>query len=200
MLDCCFLPCKGTNFSANYNYLCLWVVGCVVVSYPAKVQIFQLITTSCQYNEQQTCCFLPCKGTNFSANYNTSVSNAISSRVVSYPAKVQIFQLITTSLNPLQKERVVSYPAKVQIFQLITTNARQYATSQPVVSYPAKVQIFQLITTESLLNSLVSCCFLPCKGTNFSANYNGYATLAILAGVVSYPAKVQIFQLITTIS
>jgi len=42
---------------------------------------------------------------------------------------------------------VVSYPAKVQIFQLITTVPRFLHRDHSVVSYPAKVQIFQLITT-----------------------------------------------------
>ena len=41
-------------------------------------------------------------------------------------------------------------------------------------------------------------CFLPCKGTNFSANHNPYCNRQSLIVVVSYPAKVQIFQLITT--
>ena len=41
-------------------------------------------------------------------------------------------------------------------------------------------------------------CFLPCKGTNFSANHNGILNVHSLSTVVSYPAKVQIFQLITT--
>ena len=41
-------------------------------------------------------------------------------------------------------------------------------------------------------------CFLPCKGTNFSANHNGKEVMEDPDLVVSYPAKVQIFQLITT--
>ena len=42
-------------------------------------------------------------------------------------------------------------------------------------------------------------CFLPCKGTNFSANHNVIVQRKLLEFVVSYPAKVQIFQLITTV-
>ena len=68
-----------------------------VVSYPAKVQIFQLITTECHQDRQGKCCFLPCKGTNFSANHNTENALVMNACVVSYPAKVQIFQLITTA-------------------------------------------------------------------------------------------------------
>ena len=93
-----------------------------VVSYPAKVQIFQLITTSYHLRGLSRCCFLPCKGTNFSANHNAATSPAAAVVVISYPAKVQIFQLITTVLLVSQSDAsVVSYPAKVQIFQLITT-------------------------------------------------------------------------------
>ena len=91
-------------------------------------------------------CFLPCKGTNFSANHNCAAARGYGLDVVSYPAKVQIFQLITTDVEDERQVGVVSYPAKVQIFQLITTKPIRF-TRLAVVSYPAKVQIFQLITT-----------------------------------------------------
>jgi len=93
---------------------------------------------------------------------------------------------------------VVSYPAKVQIFQLITTKQAGLTSITSVVSYPAKVQIFQLITTQLRQHLFALSCFLPCKGTNFSANYNVAIILLFNLLVVSYPAKVQIFQLITT--
>ena len=118
-----------------------------VVSYPAKVQIFQLITTYMLPAPFSFCCFLPCKGTNFSANHN---------------------------------------------------NVNNLVFKCPVVSYPAKVQIFQLITTVEILKRLIMSCFLPCKGTNFSANHNCEPCTHGRRKVVSYPAKVQIFQLITT--
>ena len=71
-------------------------------------------------------CFLPCKGTNFSANHNIGVVRRFLIVVVSYPAKVQIFQLITTQTgHDSEYGGVVSYPAKVQIFQLITTIVRR---------------------------------------------------------------------------
>ena len=117
----CFLPCKGTNFSANHNRKKHKRRWRKVVSYPAKVQIFQLITTSLQDRNERQRCFLPCKGTNFSANHNIRVFSFRGFRVVSYPAKVQIFQLITTN------KQMVGY---------------------------------------------LESCFLPCKGTNFSANHN----------------------------
>ena len=121
--------------------------GSVVVSYPAKVQIFQLITTDPTKHTQDLRCFLPCKGTNFSANHNACM---------------------TTFASPF------------------------------VVSYPAKVQIFQLITTRTGVLFIKARCFLPCKGTNFSANHNSSQSGESMTYVVSYPAKVQIFQLITT--
>ena len=96
---CCFLPCKGTNFSANHNYFRYVLINHIVVSYPAKVQIFQLITTNCHKKKRVCGCFLPCKGTNFSANHNGEVILCLLQLVVSYPAKVQIFQLITTNVG-----------------------------------------------------------------------------------------------------
>ena len=41
----CCLPYKGTNFSANHNFLPAIGVGNVDVVYPTKVRIFQQITT-----------------------------------------------------------------------------------------------------------------------------------------------------------
>ena len=125
---CCFLPCKGTNFSANHNNESEGRKLYVVVSYPAKVQIFQLITTNTASASPSKGCFLPCKGTNFSANHNTCLTLSASLFVVSYPAKVQIFQLITTILRAV----------------------------------------------KAILS-----CFLPCKGTNFSANHNLLASIVI---------------------
>ena len=46
-------------------------------------------------------CFLPCKGTNFSANHNRGEMEDDRMFVVSYPTKVQIFQLITTKGQPI---------------------------------------------------------------------------------------------------
>ena len=42
----CCLPYKGTNFSANHNYILLCFINCIDVVYPTKVRIFQQITTS----------------------------------------------------------------------------------------------------------------------------------------------------------
>ena len=114
------------------------------------------------------CCFLPCKGTNFSANHNYSDSASTSAAVVSYPAKVQIFQLITTYLGFFRcLEFVVSYPAKVQIFQLITTGGLGLIPGSTVVSYPAKVQIFQLITTGDGINTMMPWLFLTLQRYKF---------------------------------
>ena len=44
---------------------------------------------------------------------------------------------------------------------------------------------------------LIRCC-LPCKGTNFLANHNGYTRRHPLGRDVVYHAKVRIFQQITT--
>ena len=54
----CFLPCKGTNFSANHNAIQYDPDKPAVVSYPAKVQIFQLITTPSLRNNEKTKLFL----------------------------------------------------------------------------------------------------------------------------------------------
>ena len=95
----CCLPYKGTNFSANHNFLPLRWVSFVDVVYPTKVRIFQQITTCLTiivisnamlftlqryefFSKSQlhqakstimTWCCLPYKGTNFSANHNRSV-------------------------------------------------------------------------------------------------------------------------------
>ena len=124
-------------------------IHCVnrVVSYPAKVQIFQLITTALQGGYWVRSCFLPCKGTNFSANHNQKRERSVRLLGCFLPCKGTNF---SANHNVIGEENlyclVVSYPAKVQIFQLITTRAR------------SKVGQY--------------CCFLPCKGTNFSANHN----------------------------
>ena len=143
-----------------------------VVSYPAKVQIFQLITTPSHLRCVGGSCFLPCKGTNFSANHNSFSGYFRRFRVVSYPAKVQIFQLITTpSPDCIELDRCF-LPCKGTNFSANHNKYLDLHILQYVVSYPAKVQIFQLITTLSQYHPCPSCCFLPCKGTNFSANHN----------------------------
>ena len=58
MADRCFLPCKGTNFSANHNDVFDAARVWAVVSYPAKVQIFQLITTTAASAEEKKQLFL----------------------------------------------------------------------------------------------------------------------------------------------
>ena len=146
----------------------------MVVSYPAKVQIFQLITTEMQTRKKNLCCFLPCKGTNFSANHNEDGAIGKLTSVVSYPAKVQIFQLITTYRWWLSRWSCCFLPCKGTNFSANHNNGQRP-------------------------EGLTTGCFLPCKGTNFSANHNNGLTACSLNGVVSYPAKVQIFQLITTI-
>ena len=119
--------------------------------------------------------------------------------VVSYPAKVQIFQLITTLRDVIfNRIEVVSYPAKVQIFQLITT-LLLLVLRLPRCFLPCKGTNFS--ANHNWLKTAVdgkNSCFLPCKGTNFSANHNSRSSSSFSFFVVSYPAKVQIFQLITT--
>ena len=94
----CCLPYKGTNFSANHNLSANSSTMAGDVVYPTKVRIFQQITTkhttamrhprmlftlqryeffsksqqgSSPRSPPNRCC-LPYKGTNFSANHNTS--------------------------------------------------------------------------------------------------------------------------------
>ena len=143
-----------------------------VVSYPAKVQIFQLITTLIILASSLVRCFLPCKGTNFSANHNSAARLAAVSYVVSYPAKVQIFQLITTFWAFFVPSVGCFLPCKGTNFSANHNPPLVGCSGVLVVSYPAKVQIFQLITTPRRSRYEALCCFLPCKGTIFSANHN----------------------------
>ena len=122
-------------------------LACLVVSYPAKVQIFQLITTLYLLIY---CC----------------------TAVVSYPAKVQIFQLITTLLSREIESFRCFLPCKGTNFSANHNVRKRNHLGRNVVSYPAKVQIFQLITTSIDYHFKNFSCFLPCKGTNFSANHN----------------------------
>ena len=70
--DGCCLPCKGTNFLANHNLLDMIFSNLWDVVYLAKVRIFQQITTILPTVGFAVGCCLPCKGTNFLANHNSS--------------------------------------------------------------------------------------------------------------------------------
>ena len=220
----CCLPCKGTNFSANHNTCHIVViVGCDVV-YPAKVRIFQQITTQLVdsfallpmlftlqryefFSKSQRCssfsifrrrCCLPCKGTNFSANHNNLFWCLCHNQDVVYPAKVRIFQQITTNGDPcflwvwmlftLQRYEFFSksqqysyhvtyffdvvYPAKVRIFQQITTTA---SMTSSVAQMLFTLQRYEFFSKSQLVRGNIydnPWCCLPCKGTNFSANHN----------------------------
>ena len=171
------------------------------------------------------CCRLPYKGTNFSANHNENYITYMNKEVVDYLTKVQISQQITTivwHLNiflwlsiTLQRYKflsksqrvcgacsvrwVVDYLTKVQISQQITTEGGEQDKQK---SLSITLQRYKFLSKSQLSPSLHisrSCCRLPYKGTNFSANHNGSETPNHYVYVVDYLTKVQISQQITTI-
>ena len=97
--SCCWYH-KGTNFQANHNPLCLFVISSLLLLIPqryefssksqpylqmyllngvvvdtTKVRIFKQITTNITFYFVIACCCWYHKGTNFQANHNVSIKN-----------------------------------------------------------------------------------------------------------------------------
>ena len=171
----CCLPYKGTNFSANHNYEDRWSTPKDDVVYPTKVRIFQQITTQFSicictlkmlftlqryeffsksqlvsyFTESLSWCCLPYKGTNFSANHNSSYQWNNKNFDVVYPTKVRIFQQITTSTGVGVSFTLMLFTLQRYEFFSKSQQERMRICRRLDVVYPTKVRIFQQITTAS---------------------------------------------------
>ena len=128
----------------------------LIVVYPTKVLIFQLITTIKGKSIDYANCCLPHKGTNFLANHNRASYAIEKYLIVVYPTKVLIFQLITTIfrrllllINCCLPHKGTNFLANHNCFLLVLITLF-------IVVYPTKVLIFQLITTQSWYGYYVS--------------------------------------------
>ena len=143
----CCLPYKGTNFSANHNRFNSDIICGGDVVYPTKVRIFQQITTkkslregilrmlftlqryeffsksqlpNLRSNKKGWCC-LPYKGTNFSANHNSSATSSCRGKMLFTLQRYEFFSKSQRSWCIHHSNCDVVYPTKVRIFQQITT-------------------------------------------------------------------------------
>ena len=194
----CRLPYKGTNFSANHNQSEMMRQRKTVVDYLTKVQISQQITTVSSFFVSSTCCRLPYKGTNFSANHN---ANDRPHPLFWLSITLQRYKFLSKSqlkLSIFIDFVVVDYLTKVQISQQITTFVH---ASLLDALLSITLQRYKFLS-KSQRNSTQSynqlCCRLPYKGTNFSANHNQVLLSVFVTFVVDYLTKVQISQQITT--
>ena len=194
----CCLPYKGTNFSANHNYIVSLQVKILMLFTLQRYEFFSKSQPDIVSTESILGCCLPYKGTNFSANHNQQGHEQAHCGDVVYPTKVRIFQQITTQPNvtvtvhkmlfTLQRyeffsksQRVlrlchrnidVVYPTKVRIFQQITTlRGIKYLRSTMLFTLQ-RYEFFSKSQRTFVGSSPRSRCCLPYKGTNFSANHN----------------------------
>ena len=143
----CCLPYKGTNFSANHNYIndvmkfLLMLFTLQRYEFFSKSQLIFIIIIMVY-----RCC-LPYKGTNFSANHNASRYSVWGVTDVVYPTKVRIFQQITTRCKRTWNSLRMLFTLQRYEF---------FSKSQQALVTPNKQRW----------------CCLPYKGTNFSANHN----------------------------
>ena len=102
-------------------------------------------------------CCLPYKGTNFSANHNTSSVMRSDGIDVVYPTKVRIFQQITTLtlLFPLLPPMLFTLQ-RYEFFSKSQQSSSDRKAHRDVV-YPTKVRIFQQITTWVTAFYTVTC-------------------------------------------
>ena len=92
----CYLPCKGTNFLANHNYIRLLAWHCLMLFTLQRYEFFSKSQHRSARPRATRRCYLPCKGTNFLANHNVISAQNFTQVDVIYLAKVRIFQQITT--------------------------------------------------------------------------------------------------------
>ena len=92
----------------------------------------------------------------------------------------------------------VVYPTKVRIFQQITTVNLLYRPTDLMLFTLQRYEFFSKSQLIFIIIIMVYRCCLPYKGTNFSANHNGFGYVPAILRDVVYPTKVRIFQQITT--
>ena len=145
--DRCCLPYKGTNFSANHNFLMAGRYLCLMLFTLQRYEFFSKSQHIQNFNIIFARCCLPYKGTNFSANHNDSISALKEHFDVVYPTKVRIFQQITTRRRASVCLTRCCLPYKGTNFSANHNIMSIYIINKSDVVYPTKVRIFQQITT-----------------------------------------------------
>ena len=117
-------------------------------------------------------CVLPCKGTNFQANHNSSRKRRLNYKDVFYLAKVQIFKQITTASTARRKTTSMCFTLQRYKFSSKSQPKNHTSRRGTDVFYLAKVQIFKQITTMTAFLFISSPMCFTLQRYNFYANHN----------------------------
>ena len=169
---CCCWYHKGTNFQANHNELCLFLLVIKLLLIPQRYEFSSKSQLVISNGKSQMCCCWYHKGTNFQANHNMRLHLYHSRMVVADTTKVRIFKQITTPSFNVKETRCCCWYHKGTNFQANHNYLQAASSANTLLLIPQRYEFSsksQLYCHFGILR--ISCCWYH-KGTNFQANHN----------------------------